>query len=131
MAFFEFPHTRTYDSDLGWLIRQCKRNEDAIAALEEWKSSTDDVIGDLEKLIKDIAAGNFPPEIAAGVTKWISEHFYDIVGEMIKMVFFGLTDTGYFVAYIPESWKEISFNTTEYDMIVPGFSEYGHLVLSY
>ena len=21
MAFFEFPHTRTYDSDLGWLIK--------------------------------------------------------------------------------------------------------------
>ena len=33
MAFFEFPHTRTYDSDLGWLIRQCKTNMDAI-----WKS---------------------------------------------------------------------------------------------
>ena len=38
MGFFEFPHTRTYDSDLGWLIRQCKTNMDAIAVLEEWKN---------------------------------------------------------------------------------------------
>jgi hypothetical protein len=24
MSFFEFPHTRTYDSDLGWLIKDYK-----------------------------------------------------------------------------------------------------------
>lgn len=131
MAFFEFPHTRTYDSDLGWLIRQCKHNADAIAVLEEWKSSTDDVIGDLEKLFKDIEAGNFPPEIAKGVTNWITSHFYDIVGDMTKMVFFGLTDSGYFVAYIPESWKDIIFNTTGYDIDLALQPEFGHLVLSY
>ena len=33
MSFFEFPHTRTYDTDLGWLIRQTKTNEEAITAL--------------------------------------------------------------------------------------------------
>lgn len=131
MAFFEFPHTRTYDSDLGWLIRQCKHNSDAIAVLEEWKEKTDDVIGDLEKLFDDISAGNFPPEIAAGVTKWISEHCYDIIGEMIKMVFFGLTDSGYFVAYIPESWRDIIFNTTGWDITVDLMPDFGHLVLSY
>lgn len=130
MGFFEFPHTRTYDSDLGWLIRQCKTNKDAIAALEEWKSNTDNVIGDLEKLIADISAGRFPPEIAAGVTKWISEHFYDIVGDMIRMVFFGITEDGYFVAYIPESWRDIWFNTTGLDIDIDSF-DYGHLVLSY
>lgn len=25
MSYFEFPHTRTYDSDLGWLIKEVKR----------------------------------------------------------------------------------------------------------
>ena len=40
MGFFEFPHTRTYDSDLGWLIRQCKTNMDAIVVLEDWKNNT-------------------------------------------------------------------------------------------
>lgn len=25
MSFFEFPHTRTYDSDLGWLLNQVKK----------------------------------------------------------------------------------------------------------
>ena len=131
MAFFEFPHTRTYDSDLGWLIRQCKHNADAIAVLEEWKETTDSAIEDLEQLFKDISAGRFPPEIAAGVTRWISEHFYDIVGDIAKMVFFGLTDSGYFVAYIPDSWSDITFNTTEYDITLALQPEFGHLVLSY
>ena len=131
MAFFEFPHTRTYDSDLGWLIRQCKTNADAITVLEEWKANTQDTIDDLQQLIDDISAGRFPPEIAAGVTKWISEHFYDIVGEMTKMVFFGLTDSGYFVAYIPESWNDITFNTTGWDITVALMPDYGHLVLNY
>ena len=25
MSYFEFPHTRTYDSDLGWLIKTVKK----------------------------------------------------------------------------------------------------------
>ena len=46
-------------------------------------------------------------------------------------IFFGLTDSGYFVAYIPETWDEISFATTGYDTVVPIQPEYGHLVLDY
>lgn len=34
MAFFEFPHTRTYDSDLGWLIEHVKENSTDIDTLE-------------------------------------------------------------------------------------------------
>lgn len=52
------------------------------------------------------------------------------IAEAIKMVFFGLTDSGYFVAYIPSSWEDITFNTTGYDIILSDY-EYGHLTLSY
>lgn len=131
MAFFEFPHTRTYDSDLGWLIRQCKRNLDAIEVLEAWKASTTKTIDDLQQLLDDVAAGVFPDEIANAIKNFIVKNFYDIVGEMAKMVFFGLTDSGYFVAYIPDGWDDITFNTTEYDITLALMPEYGHLVLSY
>lgn len=131
MAFFEFPHTRTYDSDLGWLIRQCKTNADAIKALEEWKESATDAIGDLRQLLDDIAAGVFPEEIADAIKNFIVNNFYDIVGDMAKMVFFGLTDSGYFVAYIPESWDDIQFFTTGWDFTTDLMPEFGHLVLGY
>ena len=131
MAFFEFPHTRTYDSDLGWLIRQCKSNLDAINVLQDWVANAEDVIGDLQQLLADIGAGVFPPEISAAIKEFIVNNFYDIVGDMTKMVFFGLTDSGYFVAYIPESWDDIQFFTTEYDFSTDLMPEYGHLVLGY
>lgn len=60
-----------------------------------------------------------------------SEIIESYISEAIKMVFFGLTDAGYFIAYIPDSWSDITFNTTGYDITVPCISEYGHLVLSY
>lgn len=49
MAFFnEFPHTRTYDSDLGWLIKEVKewadKYEDLVEfqeQIDEWKAGID------------------------------------------------------------------------------------------
>ena len=131
MSYFEFPHTRTYDSDLGWLIRQCKTNEEAIKVLNDWKEATDRDINEFKILLRDIYEGRLPERFAEGIRTWIIENFYDIVGEMAKMVFFGLTDSGYFVAYIPDSWNDITFNTTGWDIDIILMPEYGHLVLSY
>lgn len=129
MSFFEFPNTRTYDNDLGWLIKNVKSAVDAVSALEAWKESAEGSIADLQQLLDDIAAGNFPEEISEAIKNWIVANFYDIVGDMAKTVWFGLTDAGYFVAYIPDSWDEISFKTTGYDYTTELQPEYGHLVL--
>ena len=129
MSFFEFPNTRTYDNDLGWLIRNVKTAADAIIALEAWKKSAEGSINELQQLLDDIAAGNFPKEISDAIKNWITVNFYDIVGDMAKTVWFGLTDNGYFVAYIPESWQDVVFRTTGYDITVDVQPEFGHLVL--
>lgn len=129
MSFFEFPNTRTYDNDLGWLIKNVKTAADAIIALEAWKASAEGSINDLQQLLDDIAAGNFPTEISEAIKNWIVSNFYDIVGEMAKTVWFGLTDSGYFVAYIPDSWDEITFKTTGYDYTTELQPDFGHLVL--
>lgn len=126
---FEFPHTRTYDNDLGWLIKQVKSDVEALDALEAWKESAEGSIADLQKLLDDIAAGNFPEEISNAIKNWITANFYDIVGDMAKTVWFGLTEAGYFVAYVPESWNEVVFKTTGYDYITELQPEFGHLVL--
>ena len=74
------------------------------------------------------------------VQEWIDSFNYEpllaTVEEMVQKyltagVYFGLTDSGYFCAYIPRSWKNIKFNTTGLDINVPIQPEYGHLVLSY
>ena len=129
MSFFEFPNTRTYDNDLGWLIRNVKSAEDAVKKLEEFMADSQDAFDQLNKLLDDIAAGAFPEEISNAIRNYIVKNFYDIVGDMAKTVWFGLTDGGYFVAYVPESWDEITFKTTGYDYETELQPDYGHLVL--
>ena len=129
MSFFEFPHSRTYDTDLGWLIKHVKTNSEAIALLEEWKNNADITISDLRALLDALENGTVPPEVADALTKWLTINAKDIVGAMIKNVWFGLTMTGYFVAYIPDSWNDIIFKTTGYDFFTELQQEYGHLVL--
>ena len=74
------------------------------------------------------------------VQEWINNFNYEpllaTVKEMVNKyitagVYFGLTDNGYFCAYIPEAWSDVKFNTTGVDINLDLQPEYGHLVLSY
>lgn len=129
MSFFEFPHTRTYDSDLGWLIKECKDIDAAIRNLEEWKAATDPKLEDMYALYNQMINGDLPAGVQEGIRQWLSINAIDIIGEMVKMVFFGITQDGYFVAYIPESWDDVIFGTSGLDDFPTGV-EYGHLTLS-
>lgn len=130
MSFFEFPHTRTYDSDLGWLIKQCRTYGEAIDALNAWKSEIEPELNDYKQLYDMIMAGTLPQAVQDGINAWMQLHAIDIVGELVKMVFFGITDDGYFVAYIPEGWDDIIFNTSGFDINTPDL-DFGHLILSF
>lgn len=125
MAYFNnFPHARTYDADLGWLIRHVRE-------LMACCNDTQEKLDTLMAFYDDIMSGDFPEAVTDSFKKWIRDNLVDLVGELVKQVYFGLTPDGYFVAYIPESWDDIRFNTTEYDIFIPGFDSFGHLVLSY
>ena len=130
MGYFEFPHTRTYDSDLGWLITHVNSYDEVINGLNEWIAENEPKLEDFENLYNMMMAGNLPAGVQEGINKWMQLHALDIVGELVKMVFFGITDTGYFVAYIPDGWDDIIFNTTGYDISVAGL-DFGHLTLSF
>lgn len=52
-----------------------------------------------------------------------------IIENAIKSVYFGITQAGYFVAYIPDNWGDIVFGTTGLDVEISGY-DYGHLVLA-
>lgn len=61
------------------------------------------------------------------IEAWIQANMERIISEAIKMVFFGLTEDGYFCAYIPKSWAGIVFDTgAVYDN-----DDYGCLILTY
>lgn len=54
-----------------------------------------------------------------------------IEGLLLKMIIVALDDNGYIIFYIPETWDDITFNTTGYDINLAIMPDYGHLVLSY
>lgn len=130
MSFFEFPHTRTYDSDLGWIIETIKKITKEVEMLDQWKIEHEAEYEQLKELYDAVMSGNFPPEIQAAFYSWMQANGLDLVGELVKMVFFGITDDGHFVAYIPEHWSDIIFNTTGYDISIAGY-DFGHLTLSF
>ena len=131
MAFFEFPHTRTYDTDLGWIIQNIKGYNDAIQALNDWIATNTPRLEDLEAFKTALESGDLPEGVQAGITAWLETHAAEVIAAIIKNVWFGLTDAGYFVAYVPDSWSDITFKTTGLDIILDLMPEYGHLVLQY
>ena len=131
MSFFEFPHTRTYDSDLGWIIKQINAFMACCESMKEWKEKHEKEYQELKALYDAILSGNFPPALSNAFQKWMNENALDLVGEMVKCVFFEISLEGYFIAWIPDSWYDIIFNTTGLDITLALMPDYGHLVLSY
>ena len=72
----------------------------------------------------------------AEVQKWIDNFDTTVIKELIEdyiatMIIVEINDAGYIVYNIPESWDDITFNTTQLDIFLTLQPEYGHLVLSY
>ena len=129
MSFFEFPHTRTYDSDLGWLIKKVDSYDGIIQALDEWAEKTDISVKELEDFKKALEDGDLPQGVKDGLLTWAALNIPDLIAEAVKAVFFTI-ENGYFCAWIPDSWDEITFGTSGLDTFPVGV-DYGHLTLTY
>ena len=132
MAYnYEFPYTdpNLYNDD--WLLKKMKELLAEMEGLEEWKTEYEQAYEDFKKMVEDIENGTFPASIQQAFSKWMSENALDLVGELVKCVFFEISPDGYFIAWIPDSWDDIIFNTTGLDITLALQPNYGHLVLSY
>ena len=131
MAYFEFPHTRSYEGDLGYIIKNMKKLIDEYTQIKDDQDAINAKFEEIEKLWNDIISGDFPDALKQALYNWMQENAANIVARLIKNVFFGLTDSGYFCAWIPDSWQDITFRTSGYDINLPLMPEYGHLILLY
>ena len=111
-----------YDDSLSYYETLCK----VVDYLNKVIESSSDVVEDWEELKAELAT----------INEWINnfdtKYLEKIISDNIAtMVFFGLSDSGYFMAYIPKNWDTLGFATTGLDIEVPIEPEYGHLVLLY
>lgn len=110
-----------YDDSLSYYEVLCKIVDYINKLIEQ-----DKVFGnEIDKLKQEILV----------VQNWINNFDTSYAEEIIKqyiatMIFVEISDSGYIVYYIPSSWKDIVFNTTQLDIEISGY-DYGRLVLSY
>ena len=126
--FTEYPYLNFADFNLDWILRTIKELMKLVESWKEWKDDVDSDLAELQAFYDDLKSGKFPPEVIRAFYDWVESHVPDILQAAVKNVWFGLTDDGYFVAWIPESWEDITFLTTGYDYDAAGY-DYGHLVL--
>ncbi len=82
-------------------------------------------IDQLRKDFEELKDGKFWDYYEQQITAWVEANMPEIMAKAAKMVYFGLTDDGYFCAYIPDSWEDITFDVG----MVYGRSDYGRLIL--
>lgn len=86
---------------------------------------THEQVDQLEREFEEFKESGFLDYYEKQLEAWINANMERILSKSIKMVFFGLTLEGYFVAYIPETWNEIVFDTG----MIYGEDLYGRLIL--
>ena len=128
MLFSQYPYLNFSDYNLDWVIKMVKELMTVCDGLTEWKTDADEQLQALQTFADAITAGNFPESMMRAFYDWVNRNVPDIISAAIKNVWFGLTDDGYFFAWIPDSWEDISFSTTGYDDQIAGY-DFGHLVL--
>lgn len=84
-------------------------------------------VEELYAILEKFMTSGFDEYYADQVKDWIDSHLTWIFNHVAKQVYFGLTMDGHFVAYIPESWSDITFDTGA----VYGRSDYGRLILRF
>lgn len=82
-------------------------------------------IAKLKREIQNIKDGGLLDYYEQQIYQWIQNNMECLIKKAIQFVYFGLTKDGYFCAYIPKSWSEITFDTGA----VYGRSDYGRLIL--
>ena len=110
-----------YDDSLSYYEVLCK----VVTYINQIIDSENQIIENVEQLKEELEE----------VQDWINNFDTSFVESIIReylatMIFVEISDAGYFLYFIPESWDDITFNTTGLDVTIDNY-EYGRLVLSY
>lgn len=115
-----FPYSNFQNLNLDWILGEMKRLGCSFTELRKYVTEENKKLsGRLDE-----------------VEKWINDFDPEFINDYIKKyltggVVFGLTDDGYFVAHITDSWDKLKFGTTGLDTFPAIQPEYGHLTVSY
>lgn len=106
-----------YDDSLSYYEVLCKVQY-ALEELCKFAHEIDDEQGELTQTVEglieefnEFKEHGFDDYYRQMIQAWVDANMERIIHDAVKMVWFGLTLDGYFIAYIPDSWEEIIFDT--------------------
>lgn len=110
-----------YDESLSYYEVLCK----VVDYLNHMLDDVNNIVQDYDELKNELN------EIQKWIQNFSTDYLEKLIAEKIAtMIFVEISDAGYIVYYIPDTWNDITFNTTGLDIVVKD-KDYGHLVLSY
>lgn len=129
-----------YDDSLSYMELLCKVVEKLNELGDDYNQLIDELsqkdydynqmqqdIALLQEEMEKVKRGDYISNYIDALSKWIDDNLQELVGKIARFVIFGLTDTGYFFADIPENWEFVKFGTI-YDENDPNWL---HLYLDY
>ena len=127
MFFNQFPYTDFHELNADWMIKHFKEFLDGLKNVDSWIDNHEQEYQELKEICDNLQNGTLTPALERSLKIWINNNLENLIGEAIKTVHFGLTNDGYFCAWIPSSWSDVQFDT----ITDPADPLYGHLVLQY
>lgn len=130
----KFPDTNYHEINLDWFLKLAEYVKSTADTMNEWKrehtAEYEELVAHVNAIqdwIDGLEEGDIPDALLNGLRAWIDSNLQELIGDNIRYTWFGLTEDGYFVAYMPESWQELWFDT------VMDYSDtyYGHLLIKY
>ena len=107
---------------MNYLLNEMTKTLNLLGAdLKAWA----DYVEQLYEILKQFMESGFDDYYKQQVIEWIDQHLTWLFTTIARQVYFGLTLEGYFVAYIPDGWSDIVFDTgADYTL-----DTYGRLIL--
>lgn len=107
-----------YDDSLSYYEVLCKVVEKLNELVEKY-ASFDELVAEIEQAIADLQK-----QIDAIDTTYIEGLIKELLANMIYV---WISEAGYIVYYIPDSWNDITFNTIGLDITNEQLAEQGHM----
>lgn len=109
------------------VVEELKIRQDEVEqAFADLQQTVNDEIDKMYELLERIKNGEYLDLYLDAIKEYIDRNLQLFVSNIVKYVNFGISDDGYFVAYIPETWEFIEFSTMPWDEPLAG-----HLVLEW
>lgn len=135
-----FSYLQTLYTLISYIMKMSSSLEDFKKALDEFGIRVDNVeqqfialrdsineeITQIYELLEKIKNGEYVDLYLPSIIAWINKNLKELVKDIVTYVSFGISDDGYFVAYIPDTWDFLTFDTIPW-----GEPLEGHLVLEW